>query len=600
MMRWWFILLLPLSIMAQDSGPLFHLNFEKTEARIIFDEVSRQSGWIFSYSAFNDMMPVTIRLSDANESELFTELSRKCNASFKRKGKYIIVKPAVREDKYFIHTGEITDMESGLPLYEASIYNSTQKIVVNSDPSGSFKIKAKEGTKALKLHIAKENYLDTTVMIYIGEGSELHIQMRRKREDEVISSIDTRPTSPSFADTSGGSGFQSNLSRSIAAHEPSKAFWENIIKKNPNFNNISEKFTTAVAFSLVPPISTNKLLSGNTKNIVAINVLTGYSAGIDAIEVAGLVNFDRGDVRFFQAAGLSNMVQANVYGVQAAGLYNAVSSDMGGVQAAGLFNLTEGKSMGAQIGGLGNYAAVTHGVQAAGLGSITAGRVSGAQLGGLFNFSGGTKGAQIAGLSNMSGRVKGVQISGLFNYADTLTGVQIGLINISKTAKTGLPIGLINIVGNGYHKLELSYEDHGFSSLAFRTGTRLFHTSFIGGLKNSSEKPIVQYGMGFGTSLRTFRKVYLDLEVQLKTVSRFGDVWRNYNPYGQFFAGLQLQIFKNIGLRFGPTFNLARVRNLSGQPDITPDFVPAHAVVTNYGLGDHYQWLGWKASLTLF
>jgi hypothetical protein len=89
---------------------------------------------------------------------------------------------------------------------------------------------------------------------------------------------------------------------------------------------------------------------------------------------------------------------------------------------------------GIEIGGLVNVtSAFTCGVELAGLANISLGPVVGAQVSGLVNFGRGLEGAQI-GLVNVStGAVRGAQV-GLVNVAGgAVTGVQVGLVNVADT-----------------------------------------------------------------------------------------------------------------------------------------------------------------------
>lgn len=597
-MKWlsFLFLLICFNLLGQNVS----LHFDKEPVKQVFGEITKQTGLVFSYSSFDDLQRVTIHLDNSPVSVAIQNLEKSCGADMKLKGKYVIVKSKIIQEIQYMLSGAIIDYEDGSPIAEASVYEKSLKVLVNSDPSGQFSLKVKPAKKGLNLHFAKEHYQDTTVFIQVGKGQELHILMKKVRNNEeaipLISAdeinIELEKAVPPPIDIS--------LETSVRNHEPAKAIWQNILAKNPNIKNITDSISSAVAISFVPPISTNKLLAPNTRNLVSLNILAGITAGVDIVEIGGLLNLDKGDVRFFQAAGLSNMVWGNVYGLQAAGLYNSNTKDMGGIQASGLFNYVGNKTVGAQLSGLANYSKSSFGLQAAGLANLTSSTSTGAQVSGLFNYSGKNSGLQLAGLVNIADKVVGAQISGVINYADTLTGVQIGLINISKHGNYAVPIGLINFIGNGYHKLELSYEDTGFSNLSFRTGTRWFQTSFIGGTTWASSDRLITYGLGAGTNIKISKKLFVDIEAQLKNVQKLNGLLSEGALHGQLFAGLQFQAFKSVGLRFGPTLNLAHLRFADNPQDIAPDFIPSHAQTMAFGGRDYYQWLGWKAAITLF
>ncbi len=126
--------------------------------------------------------------------------------------------------------------------------------------------------------------------------------------------------------------------------------------------------------SLVPALRFGSKSDEKTRTRLSLNILVGDGDALDGLEVGGLVNTMRDDVRGLQAAGLANVVLGNVRGVQAAGLTNIVMGSSRGVRAAGLVNYTGGSHRGLAASGLINA-------------SMTGGRgVSGAGVG---NYSGG-------------------------------------------------------------------------------------------------------------------------------------------------------------------------------------------------------------------
>src|SRR5690606_16099068 len=76
--------------------------------------------------------------------------------------------------------------------------------------------------------------------------------------------------------------------------------------------------------SLSPGCSTHCDVNSQVINKVSLNVLGGYTAGTDGVEIGGMFNIVRKDVRYVQLAGLFNNVGGEVEGVQMAGLFNNV------------------------------------------------------------------------------------------------------------------------------------------------------------------------------------------------------------------------------------------------------------------------------------
>lgn len=250
--------------------------------------------------------------------------------------------------------------------------------------------------------------------------------------------------------------------------------------------------------SLVPAIGTNGLHPGGYRNIISVNITSGYSKSNLLFELGGVSNLNSDETRGLQIAGIANITggnafsgltakeidkklnsgfEANLTGIQISGISNVVISNVSGVQITGLSNVVKGALMGVQIAGIGNVVRkYSFGFQLAGLWNSAVQSVDGTQISGLLNYTGGQlHGVQISlinlseniegknsagdshetglqlGLINSSKKMNGFQI-GLINYAKRSQGTQIGLINIYRGGKDGgtkdgKAIGLINIGG---------------------------------------------------------------------------------------------------------------------------------------------------------
>lgn len=292
--------------------------------------------------------------------------------------------------------------------------------------------------------------------------------------------------------------------------------------------------------SFVPFVGTNGLNSGNTINDYSINVLGGFSAGTNKLEIAGLFNINRSDVKYTQFAGVFNQVNGKVKGAQFAGVINSNLDSVNGFQAAGVTNFTTGNVDGAQIAGVLN---------------LTTKSVKGFQGAGVMNFAvGNLKGTQLAGVSNFSiDDVNGTQISGVLNFARKVDGVQIGLFNYSDSI-SGIPIGLLSVVKSGYHTLELSTNEVMPFNIAWRTGVRPFYNILIAGIRPEIEDKVTwSFGYGIGTSPRLGKKTYLNIEATSEQVSK-GELV-DLNLVNRFYLGFEYQINPKIAVFGGPTMN---------------------------------------------
>jgi hypothetical protein len=112
-----------------------------------------------------------------------------------------------------------------------------------------------------------------------------------------------------------------------------------------------------VQSSFVPGLGTHGKIGAQVVNKFSLNILGGYTAGVNGLEIAGLFNIDQGDVRYTQIAGLFNVVGGGMQGVQIAGLANTVKDTVRGLQLAGVSNYCGDRVQGMQLSGVANVAA---------------------------------------------------------------------------------------------------------------------------------------------------------------------------------------------------------------------------------------------------
>jgi hypothetical protein len=66
-------------------------------------------------------------------------------------------------------------------------------------------------------------------------------------------------------------------------------------------------------FSIVPGLGTNGLHPGGFRNIVSMNLTSGYSKATLLFELAGISNLNTDETRGVQIAGLANLTGANAF-----------------------------------------------------------------------------------------------------------------------------------------------------------------------------------------------------------------------------------------------------------------------------------------------
>lgn len=243
-------------------------------------------------------------------------------------------------------------------------------------------------------------------------------------------------------------------------------------RKNPELRSFQ--------FSIVPGLGTNGLHPGGFRNIISLNLTSGYSKSTLLFELAGISNLNTDETRGLQIAGLANITGANAFsglleketdkkiragfeanltGMQISGLTNIVVTNVFGGQVTGVANISQGALMGVQIAGISNVVKkFSFGLQLAGLWNSSVQSMDGTQIASLMNYtSGQLHGVQISAINraesiegrNSAGESKetGLQL-GIFNSAKKMNGFQIGLINFAGRSQ-GTQIGLINIYRGG-------------------------------------------------------------------------------------------------------------------------------------------------------
>ena len=248
-----------------------------------------------------------------------------------------------------------------------------------------------------------------------------------------------------------------------------------------------------MTISLIPWISTVGFQDPN-RNIttnLSLNIIAGYHAKLDGLELGGILNIKGVEARGAQLAGVGNIVGGAVDGFQIAGGLNAAGRNVEGFQASGGLNAIGGDLNGFQVAGVANIAGrnvegfqastgfnvsggTLDGFQVAVGGNLVGGDVEGVQatVGANLaardlrawqvavgaNFVGGnvrSEGLQTAVGPNIARNLEGTQLSVAANIAlnqhqeanISYAGTQISMVNIAP-GMIGTQIGLLNIAGH--------------------------------------------------------------------------------------------------------------------------------------------------------
>lgn len=256
--------------------------------------------------------------------------------------------------------------------------------------------------------------------------------------------------------------------------------------------------TRAFQFSFITPVGTNGLSSWKVTNRFSINLLAGYSGGLNGAEFSGLFSLIRIRMQGVQFSGLGNIVLGETRGAQFSGLFNINLKNVTAWQFAGLCNVATGNMKG---------------FQCSGFASIAVQESRGMQVSGFMNYGGGGKITQIAGFTNIAKKKsKGMQMAGFFNFAGKLKGVQIAPFNYVDSLEKGVPIGFLSFVRNGYHALEFSTTETMYGVFSFKTGVRQFYNILSTGVGYRNNRILWGWGYGLGGMIPLSEKWNLSIE----------------------------------------------------------------------------------------
>ena len=570
----------------------------------VLEIMSNKGDFYFSYNSGivkKDSL-VTVRAAGKTVKEILTQLFG-TTYEFKESGNYIIIRRApirmtlvtqkgVTEEKVYSVSGFVYDERSGAAINEASIYEKTILASALTNTEGYFKIKLKSSkSNSAALTVSKEFYEDTTVNIQPRYNQQLTITMMPfelpgetvviKPEDYLVSdsvkaiTVSPVPAAVVLVTKDTGKVERTGVGKFLLSG-----------KQKVQTLNLKRFFTTRpFQVSFTPWFGTHGKLSSQVVNNFSLNILGGYTAGTNGLEIGGLFNIDKKEVKYVQAAGLFNSVGGQVRGLQVAGINNLVLDSVKGLQAAGVNNLVKGKMNGLQIAGVYNHVADS---------------VKGMQVAGVANFSRRkVSGLQIAGVANISNKgIDGVQVAGVINYTKKLRGLQIGLINIADSS-SGYSIGLINIILKGYHKLSYGINELQNVNLAFKTGTAKLYSILLAGANVSDSNKLYSYGYGLGSEIPLTKKRGLTVNPELTSQYFYMGSWDYTNILNKLTVNLNVKLGKSFSLFAGPSYNVY----ISDQKDRISGYrfpIPGAGYRTTHFSNKVTGWFGWNAGISIF
>jgi hypothetical protein len=549
----------------------------------VLELIEKKGNFYFSYSgnAFNKDSLISINAKNQTVREILGKIFLG-TVDFRESNQYIILRSTllhfsidpemIRTDsRHYLITGRVVDVKTGKTVPGASVYEKRLLESTLTDKEGYFRMRIRGEYQSVILTVSKEAYRDTSMMF--------------------LSTVTIKPEGYVYEDEDYQS-YASNLVERLGIGR----FLVSTKQRVQSLNISGFLANSPFQASLLPGLSSHGMFSSQVVNKASLNLFGGYTAGVDGVEVGGLFNINKGDVKHVQAAGLTNLVGGSVQGFQAGGLLNSVLDSIQGFQAAGIVNDVRESADGWQAAGIFNHVRKDlNGVQVAGISNLVSNNSNGVQIGGIGNVVKNIEGLQVAGIANIARHeMRGIQIGGIFNYAKKMRGVQIGLINFADTS-SGISVGLINWVSKGYHKISLSTNDVFDYQAGIKTGNAKLYSILIGAATFKEGEKVYSAGLGFGHDLIISNKFSAAAEISSQVLYLGNFDSPNILNRGQ--LNFQVKITKGISLFAGPSYSIYSTdRAVSSSTGYKQRIGPPGSFNS---ISSTRSWLGWNAGITL-
>lgn len=593
-----------------------NLRLDKT-----LDVIALQGNFNFSYNAAilrSDSL-VTLRAIDQPVAQVMKMLFRD-RFVFTEKGNHLIItqpvnkpvaaSPKKKNNTGYLVTGYVTDVSTGTRLAYASVYDTVSLTTTYSDSNGFFKLFLKNAPASpASIAVSKRDYLDTVIVVEPVNMQQLQIGLSPEPFPAALA-VTASPGELPFFEERRWMRYATTYRQRLAAR---------------NIHDLTGLRYSQVSF--VPGFGTSGALSSTMTYRFSLNVVGGFTGGVDGVEIGSVFNINRNHVKGFQAAGFLNAVGGNVQGAQVAGFMNLNYGKMQGVQAAGFMNLGRDTLTGVQLAGFLNFSyknaggfqaagfmnvapksnklsqaagflnvADTAMMQAAGFANVA--RVSGPQVAGFSNSAKTVTGIQAAGFINTAKTVTGAQVAGFINVAKNVKGSQIGFINVADTV-SGASIGFLSFVKSGIHEFELSSNEAVAVNAAFRTGTRHFYNVLSVGVHPVPGQYVFTAGYGIGHRFIFGEKSALDLELNGYQV--YLGKWFQNNSQGRLQLSYSFKPAKHVSFFAGASYNV-NVYDATVLPEASFAGQLAPWTTQSFTQNDYKinLWPGFQAGIRLF
>ncbi len=530
----------------------------------VLNDISRQGQFYFSYNSdiLNGNSFVSLNAHNKTVKEVLDLLLGQGYEYKEAVGNYIIIQRS--RERFFVLSGYVADKATGQKISNASVYESNQLVSTLTNDQGFFRLRLKDRAQQATLAVSKEFYTDTFLVVRSGSDQDLAITIRPVPQNELAPVVVTKYVQ--VERTRFGKFFLSSRQKIQSLN------LKHFFARKP------------FQFSLTPGLSSRGNLGAQVVNKMSFNIIGGYTAGVDGLELAGIFNIDKKNVQYVQIAGIFNVVGGKVNGVQLAGIHNNVLDSFKGVQVSGYSNLVK-KNL--------------QGVQASGAYNVIWGSMNGVQVTGSINIvKDSVHGVQLGAVGNIARKeMRGLQVGTIFNYAGHMKGVQIGLINIADTS-SGYSIGFVNIVRKGYHKLSVSTDEVLNLNVAYKSGNKKLYSILLAGANISSTQKAYAFGYGIGREFTLTPAKSITAEFIQETLY-LGD-WTHLRTLYRIEPSFNWKLNKTFTLFAGPVFTVCYPSTEGGSATDYKSKLPSSGY-HNFSIGRNVSgWIGWHAGINLF
>ncbi|HXK81106.1 MAG TPA: hypothetical protein PLO05_02975 [Bacteroidales bacterium] len=596
-----FLILLSKNLLCQLND-ILDISFENIPIESCLIKIENKTGYVFAYNP--EKIPedsIVNRVFNNSSLQNILESILPMNYEFLTQGKHIIIRPIHNKtdkiNNQFIYHGKVYNALNSLPIKNVKIIVDNSSIV-KTDHNGYFRTYSLN--PEIQIYIEADSFKDTAINISHFQN-EAYIYL--PPQDDELNTILKLPMLRT----------RSNQSDSLSPNIFVKRF---VPRSQLNNSKNSLEGNRIFQFSLLPGIGSSGLNSNKYKFNNSINILGGYTGGINGYEIGLGFNIVKHNVLGFQYGNLFNYVGGSILGTQFAIGLNIVNENvfgfqtsiisnytqhLYGIQFSAISNITTGTSKGVQIAGISNISTDSlNGYQVSLITNSSYGKCVNSQIAGLINYSHHTtKNIQFATIANFSQDIKGVQFAGiinqnkigepafqfasllnktyinkglqlsaitniskinkgfqlsLINISDTVKGFQFGLINYSKH-NAGAAVGLFTIIEDGYRALDISYASTVPLNISFKSGVKKLYNIIELGFLYKNSKPGIALGYGLGSGFGINKYLFFNTDITVNQIFEQNQFVNKLNLLVKLDTEIGVNIAKTCILFVGPSLN---------------------------------------------